>query len=207
MGHFDFAGPPPGVLCSFNFVPTGFPGSIKLYGSDSPGNLNFNFALDTVTVPQQPQELDWGDAPDAPYPTLSASTGASHVIMQGMMLGTTIDAEPDGQPDPAALGDDNNGTTGDDEDGVTFVSNLYPGNMARIDVTVADPTGTAFLNAWIDYNGNGVWEASEQIATDMPVVTDVNKLYPNVPTTAGIGQTFARFRLSTQSGLEPSKVI
>jgi hypothetical protein len=53
-------------------------------------------------------DLDFGDAPDPTYPTLLASNGARHIILPGFMLGSFIDAELDGQPDPLALGDDNN---------------------------------------------------------------------------------------------------
>ena len=38
-------------------------------------------------------ELDWGDAPDGPYPTLAASIGASHMIVPGVYLGAMVDGE------------------------------------------------------------------------------------------------------------------
>ena len=146
--------------------------------------------------------VDFGDAPDPPYPTLQASGGASHVIVSGVTLGSLIDADANGQPEPAALGDDNNVI--DDEDGIVFVSRLIQDNLARIDVNVVDTTGTALLQAWIDYDGSGTWDPLEAIAVDMPVTNGINKLYPTVPAWAIPGQTFARFRLSTASGLGPT---
>ncbi|MBU0679082.1 MAG: hypothetical protein KJ626_13325, partial [Verrucomicrobia bacterium] len=60
-------------------------------------------------------DADFGDAP-APYLTVFASNGARHVTGGPLFLGTNVDSEVDGQPDPNALGDDN---AGDDENGVT----------------------------------------------------------------------------------------
>ena len=50
------------------------------------------------------EALDFGDAPDAPYPTLLANDGARHVVVPGIYLGALIDSEPDGQPDASATG-------------------------------------------------------------------------------------------------------
>ncbi len=77
-------------------------------------------------------EIDFGDAPDGPYPTLLINNGARHLIVTGVHLGKLIDAEPDGLPDPNALGDDNHNLP--DEDGVTFTSTLVPGKTASVDV-------------------------------------------------------------------------
>jgi hypothetical protein len=64
------------------------------------------------------QGSDWGDLPDLPYPTLAAQGGPSHAITTPLRLGAAIDAEPDGQPNSTATGDDNNGLVTTDEDGV-----------------------------------------------------------------------------------------
>ncbi|MCX6344459.1 MAG: GEVED domain-containing protein, partial [Armatimonadetes bacterium] len=101
--------------------------------------------------------IDWGDAPDSilfpSYPTLAASNGASHQIVSGFCLGQFIDAELDGQPDPNAMGDDNNPLIGpDDEDGVFFLTPLVPGQPAIVNV-IASAAG--MLDVWVDFNGNG----------------------------------------------------
>jgi len=76
--------------------------------------------------------------------------GARHRIVPGVYLGRSVDAELDGQPNATATGDDLGGTN--DEDGVTFVSPLQIGQTATVSV-VASVNG--FLDAWIDFNGNG----------------------------------------------------
>jgi hypothetical protein len=84
--------------------------------------------------------IDFGDAPDPTYPTLLASDGARHYIVPGMCLGRLIDAEPDGQPDPWATGDDNANFA--DEDGVTFLTSPTPGNPS----TIVPPSISISLN-------------------------------------------------------------
>ena len=80
------------------------------------------------------EPLDWGDAPDPAYPTLAANNGASHILTaNGPVLGALVDAEPDGQPNGTATGDDNSGLA--DEDGVAFATPLLPGQQACVNVT------------------------------------------------------------------------
>ena len=142
--------------------------------------------------------LDYGDAPDQPYPTLLINDGARHAILPGFYLGTGVDTEPDGQQDPNALGDDNDGN--DDEDGVAFKSWLVPGRSARVDVTAS---AGGFLDAWVDFNADGDWaDAGEQIFTAQVLSAGVNSLSFAVPASATVvSQTFARFRLSSMGGL------
>ncbi len=149
-------------------------------------------------------DLDYGDAPDQAlpaYPTLFASDGARHVIVPGIYLGnstsTSIDAEPEGQQDPNALGDDNDGN--DDEDGVILPPILGHGQMTTITV-IASVDG--YLNGWIDFNSSGDWaEANEHIFIDQPVVAGNNTLNIFVPPTSVTGITYARFRFCTVMGM------
>ncbi|NLS93705.1 MAG: hypothetical protein GXX96_16215, partial [Planctomycetaceae bacterium] len=139
---------------------------------------------------------DWGDAPDPGYPTLAASGGAKHLrVPTGPFLGTVPDAESDGQ-----LNDDLDGH--DDEDGVRFMTPLAAGAAASVNVIASDP---GFLNAWLDFNDDGDWtDPGEQILTDAVVTVGANALSFSVPSTAtATGETFARFRLSTATGLGP----
>ena len=96
--------------------------------------------------PGQPQ-MDFGDAPDGPYPTLLINDGARHKIdSSGPWLGPLSDFpdfEPDGQPDPTATGDNNNGN--DDENGVQF-SPLIQGQPATISLWSPAETATAGLS-------------------------------------------------------------
>ncbi len=160
---------------------------------------------------------DYGDAP-ASYPVEAASQinpadAARHIIVPGLYLGSGVDGETDGHPSLTAHGDDL--AAGDDEDGVAFTS--YIGTAAlpsavmiinqnnTLTVSSVVPAGeTAYLNAWIDFNGDGDWDdPGEQIASDLVVTTGSAPLVVNVPATAVPGTTYARFRLSTEAGLSP----
>lgn len=147
-----------------------------------------------VIVTEIQEDTDWGDAPDPPFPTLQANMGANHTIVPGIMMGVSIDAEPDGQPNLMASGDDNDGN--DDEDGVSFTTPLVIGNAASVDVTTS---AAGYIDAWIDFDGDGIWSLpNEQIATGVwvlgPGVWTINF---NVPSTALPGSNIARFRFNT----------
>jgi hypothetical protein len=151
-----------------------------------------------ITTTEQTDELDWGDAPDGPYPTLAGSfpAGASHLIVPGVQIGPSIDSEPDGQPTSDASGDDTDGN--DDEDGVTFLTPFVPGTTAQVDVNASV---AGFLDAWIDWNADGSW-TGEQVCTAYPLAIGPNTVNIPVPASAIPGTvTFARFRFSTYGGL------
>jgi len=141
---------------------------------------------------------DFGDAPDS-YRTLLASNGPSHPVSAGLFLGAAIDAENDGQPNSAATGDDLFGV--DDDDGVTLPASLVAGLGATATVTASAP---GRLDAWIDFNRNGVFEAGEQIAAALPLSAGPNTVTFAAPLNAAAGPTYARFRLSTAGGLAPT---
>ncbi|MCU0784081.1 MAG: GEVED domain-containing protein [Verrucomicrobia bacterium] len=149
-----------------------------------------------VTIEGEPQ-LDFGDAPDPAYPTLLVNNGARHVIGQ-LFMGASVDAELNGQPDPNALGDDNNGVP-DDEDGVVFTTALISGVPAKVRVIASAP---GVLQGWIDWNRDGSWAgANEQVIVNKAVVAGVNTIQFSVPNNLPAGKTFARFRLSSINGL------
>ncbi len=117
------------------------------------------------------QQFDWGDAPDQQpfplpnYPTMGANNGAVHTILPGMMMGVFIDAEPDGQPNLNATGDDT--ALQDDADGVIFNSWLLSGQNASVIITVSM---SGFIDGWVDLNIDGDWlDAGEQIFTNQSV--------------------------------------
>ena len=111
-----------------------------------------------------------------------ASNGASHyLVVGGPRLGALADPDVDGQPTAAADGDDVLDGN-DDEDGVVFLTALEPGEPASIQVTGTDG---AYLDAWIDWNGDGDWDdAGEQIATDYLLDGTAQTLIVTVPTVA-----------------------
>jgi hypothetical protein len=147
-------------------------------------------------------DLDFGDAPE-PYPTLLVNNGAFHFQSLPIYFGTSVDPEPDGLPEPAALGDDKLNL--DDEDGVQFTTPIVPGQT--MSVTVDSFNGTAvlaFISAWVDFNCDGDWaDPGEQILTDVPAppVPSSQSLDIKVPEEALPGPSYARFRISSHPGL------
>ncbi|MCA9263330.1 MAG: hypothetical protein KDA60_05755, partial [Planctomycetales bacterium] len=140
--------------------------------------------------------LDFGDAPDAPYPTLLASDGARHQRKPGVYLGNSDDPETDGQASAAANGD------GSDDDGVTLPGTFVVAGAGQITVNASVD---GFLNAWVDFNQDGDWDdAGEQVFTDASLTAGNNSLTLNVSQDALPGQTFARFRFDTTGGLAPT---
>jgi len=152
--------------------------------------------------------FDHGDAP-SPYPTLESANGPTHAIVSGFGLGAAstdglipvVDGEPDGLPDSAALGDDNDNT--DDENGIMFGGGLGPGKSATVTVTVSTGANApGMLQGWIDYNRDGDWaDAGEQVFTNLALAAGTHVLTINVPSTAIPGTTFARFRYGYENNL------
>jgi hypothetical protein len=157
-----------------------------------------------VIVGEEPVDIDWGDAPEFPdgsgYPTLSTSGGANH-NMGGPYLGVVgdqPDAEPDGQPDFAALGDDVNGI--DDENGVQ-IPVLQTGVTSTITYQVRG--GGGFVAAWIDWNNDHFWGAGELVVSGAHAPGDYS-VNVTPPAASAIGTTFSRWRISTVGGMTPT---
>ena len=147
-------------------------------------------------------QVDFGDAPDPAYPTLKLNDGARHTVWKGtpandVYLGTDVDPDTDGQPTANADGDTN-------DDGVT-IPTLRPGQPTDLTVNVV---GDGNLNGWIDFDGDGVWnDQEEHVVWDVPLSATGNPhtvAISSVPAAAKLGKTFARFRYSTEYGLQPN---
>jgi hypothetical protein len=191
------------------FVPTA-PAEGDFYREGQPIVHGDGLTWDMAFVLTTPT-YDFGDAPDAPgapaYRTRLVNDGARHAIVSsGPIMGPLIDAEPDGLPDPDALGDDNHNM--DDEDGVTFLTPLVPGEQASAGIDMTSSPSDCLLNAWIDFNYNGDWlDSGEQIAANEPMTAglDVTLTFTVPPVPASTtGPSFARFRCSTQPDLLPT---
>ena len=108
----------------------------------------------------------------------------------------------------------------DDEDGVDFTSEINPSGILNknvltpISVTV---TGSGVVEAWIDFNVDGDWnDPGEQIIdidtpgavfsdTGGPVTRVFTVTVPSTsPTPPGPLDTYARFRVSRDGGLDPT---
>jgi uncharacterized repeat protein (TIGR01451 family) len=147
--------------------------------------------------------FDYGDAPSG-YPD------AAHDVnpcAPPLYLGANRpDVEVTARASADALGE--SAGDSDDEDGVTIPA-LQSGTTVAIPVTVAGAGG--YLQGWVDWNGNQTFEAGEQIAanlqdngagSDTTAGDGIINLNVTVPVTATLGQSFARFRWSTTSGLD-----
>ncbi|MCK5174662.1 MAG: hypothetical protein KAR47_14810, partial [Planctomycetes bacterium] len=162
-----------------------------------------------------PDELDWGDAPEPAvavgYPTTSGNNGANHVI-GGPFLGPNgdePDPEPDGQPDPAALGDDQDTIYGppvnDDENGVTIPVPLVEGQPGTIDVEINGivAPAVAILDVWVDWNGDQDWtDAGEKVTSGVHLL-DTTVSITVTPPLGSAGTTFLRARINSTGSLPP----
>ena len=153
------------------------------------------------------ENYDYGDLSDIGpgtgpnnYRTNLADGGPRHQLGRPVFLGQRIDGEFNAQPLASALGDDNDGSS-DDEEGVS-VSNLVPNLITTFTVSATNETAeNATLRAAIDLNQNGSFsdpgERQTQIvlagSTDQSVSFDF-AIPPNIP----VGTQLAtRFRIST----------
>jgi uncharacterized repeat protein (TIGR01451 family) len=142
-------------------------------------------------------------APTADQGDNSRFAAASSTSSNALRMGTLVDAEYIAITNLTATGDDTTGV--DDEDGVTLPS-LMAGAPATLPVVVTNSTAsTAYLNAWIDFNNNGVLtDAGEQVATNVAVATGTSNASLNlaftVPPTALTGVSLGlRVRLTSVS--------
>lgn len=189
------------IVATFYSQSSGFRYRIGTLGTGSSVRLtSLQFTCPNLPAPTStsiPQ--DFGDAP--------ASYGnPRHDIIAGFQLGATITAESGPYNHATATAD-----AGDD--GVT-IGTLRQTTTVTATITVAGAGGR--LQAWFDWNRDGDFlDAGEQVATNvgdnLPGDTNTTAgtigLSFTVPAGAVLGQTFARFRWSTQSGLDPNVIV
>lgn len=156
-----------------------------------------NWDLSGFTTPiESSDESDFGDAPDS-YGTLQASNGAEHAVSSTLYLGASIDADTDGQPGASSNGDDLD-IGGNDDDGITLLSNLEIGLDSLINVNVV---GSGYLQAWADWDMDGAFADDEQILTNHAVV-DGSQIVPiRVGDDAVVGVVQTRFRLASSPNI------
>lgn len=150
---------------------------------------------------------DYADCPvsgTAPDGIATADYGSPfHFIYETLYMGSTVpDTDAGPLSNATATGDDDSGI--DDEDGVR-VPPLPPGTTQTIEISVIETGGqTGYLQAWVDWNGDGQFGPDEQIASDVTSQADgVILLQVAVPSNARAGGSFARFRWSSEPGLNP----
>lgn len=160
-----------------------------------PATTALSIADASAVITDNANQFDYGDAP---FATLLADDGARHLAV-GPQLGDDRDIESDGAASANADGD------GDDEDGVMFGGINVNGTMAAVNIELPENT-QGRVDAWIDFNGNGVWEASEKILDSEFVDKPLQTINYNLPSGLTTRDTYARVRLSSAGGLGPTGV-
>lgn len=171
------------------------------------GATNHGFDFGFTAAPQV--QFDWGDNPDTGvgtgpgnYNTLLNDDGPRHQIIPGLLIGTVIDAETNGQPSVAANGDDTNPPGApDDEDGVNVADlTLTQGAAANVRVNATNTTGqVATLCGFIDFNGDGDFlDAGESTSVVVPTGSSNQQFTLSFGTVPGgaAAAAYARFRLA-----------
>ena len=197
--------------------------------ADLPGMVNgFPDRQDELRIDFGFAAMDFGDLPEE-FATLNEDFGPFHIINPMLHFGDCVDSDSDGQPEFLADGDDNNASPftegdcaedGDDEDGIEFITPLIPGYDACVKIKTTVARGQAYINAFIDFNGDGdfINDPNDYVyftkAGDQTLVTPISNLsLPQgtveqiycfkVPADATFegGETHARFRISFQGNL------
>ncbi|KZY71056.1 hypothetical protein A3760_11890 [Oleiphilus sp. HI0122] len=164
------------------------------YGPTSSSNDGARCALAPVV---SSIGLDFGDAPDS-YQTSYDSSGPRHGE-SSLHLGLLLDTESDAYVFP--LSDDASDNS-DDDDGINFVTGIEIGTNSVISAVASESGG--FLNGWVDWNQDGVFDSAEQIVTDEPLASGQNSISYTIPVWAKEGGTWARFRLSSVASIGPA---
>ncbi|HMK16749.1 MAG TPA: GEVED domain-containing protein [Chitinophagaceae bacterium] len=141
--------------------------------------------------------LDFGDAP-ASYDPVALSPAANQKACNNSLLrlGSAWDREWALNSSVNASGD------GMDEDGVSTVSIMvsdgHPYNHVQ-EVTVLNNTGAiAYLAGWLDYNANGVFDASEGVVVTVPSSASPQTItlgWTGITIATGTPNSFLRVRL------------
>lgn len=114
---------------------------------------------------------------------------ASHTIQGGVRLGTSVTGDD-------ASGEDTN------DDGVSL-SGLRAGGTATATIAaVAEGFAPGIVSGWIDFNDNGRFESSERVISNRQI-NGTESITFNVPASARVGETWARFRLGYTRDIGP----
>ena len=156
--------------------------------------------------------MDYGDTPDTStspstatgeYQTTAADSGASHTIVSGLSIGSSVDGDTGTLQNSGATADDisNTGST-NDEDGISSFDPLGSNSKSySVDVDVTNTTGgDVTLIGWIDFDGNGSFDPDEEaIATVNNNDTTATLSWNSIPGDTTAGTTYARFRISSDN--------
>jgi uncharacterized repeat protein (TIGR01451 family) len=148
----------------------------------------------SATFPAPP--IDRSDAPisgTAPNGTGTNNYGeAVHAIVSGKRLGAAIDQDNGAIVDATASGD------GADDDGISSFPTLTAGATSySIPAANVSATGTGTLHAWIDFNQDGLFSATEYSSVSVTNGTLSGPLNWSGMVIGSSGQTFARLRFTS----------
>lgn len=187
------------------YVTAGATGTMLIrFRSVTPGGSGNDFAIDGLSFQECEIPFDYSDAPaggsTAPDGSGITTYGeAMHTIVSGLQLGAAIDE------DLVSIASANADGDGADDDGVTFPE-LEVEKDASISVAVNQlAANDGYLQAWIDWNGDGDFAANEQIASNLQssiAGASTIDIAVTVPADATINPTFARFRWSSSPDLD-----
>ncbi len=145
-------------------------------------------------VIDEDSNIDFGDAPDS-YATTLDSNGPRHELDNLTWLG--VDA-PDGDSGATVWPSSDDATGVSDEQGASFVTSIEPGLDSIVNLYAST---SGYVSAWVDWNADGQFGDDEQILTDDSVSAGNNVRIIEVPIEAQKTETWARYRISQQTGL------
>ena len=148
------------------------------------------------------QIFDYGDAPDTYGTDVTAGNsgsdpiGASHNIINGIHLGATApDAEDDASTPLDGSGD------GAEDDGITLVTLTEGDTSYTIPVGNITATGTGTLHVWLDFDKSGTFEPGEYTSVVVTSDTPAGDLTWSGITAGAAGDTYARFRYTSDASI------
>ena len=201
-GNYSFGSLAPGP---YVVVEVESSGVVSTNDRDGNSRNSFNQIAITLSEGETSTRNDFLDSSVKDFGDMTSFVSASSSATEGLRLGAFVDVEPTAVTNAAATGDDLDGTP-DDEDGVTLPVEVSQGQGSSITVNVTNLLSSgAFLNAWIDFNGNGtIGDSGEQIASNVPVAGGTNgadqTINFTVPINAFVGAVGVRVRLTSVSG-------
>ncbi|MCO6451000.1 MAG: DNRLRE domain-containing protein [Caldilineales bacterium] len=171
------------------------PDSGQVGGAAVPIVEDDDFVVATVTY-------DFGDAPNS-YGTTLAANGPRHplTLFQPVFLGSVLpDEEADAVPGVAANSDDLNAAPDDEDAFVSLPQPVAGATSYSLTVPVSNTTGvTTTLYGWVDFDADGMFEASEGATAAVPYNASsatLNWSGVNITTTYGI-VTYVRLRITS----------
>lgn len=142
--------------------------------------------------------IDYGDAADPVYASKKSSNGARHTVVDGFSIGPTVTSDADARVIDL-----------DTDDGVTVLPLTASfGGSIIVNVQGILVSRPAFINAWLDSNGNGIFESSEKILVSGRIGNGDNTIPISkavIPSTSITnGPVALRVRMSSQEILGPT---